>query len=243
MIPYFLNKFSNKIDGVIHVGAHHGQEIIHYRKYTFEKIIFFEPIKEIFDELIQNIKDEKNVECHNFGLGSSNDNKIIYKSTGNQGKSSSVLSPDVHLKVQPNISFDDTEEIIIKRFDSLGMRTLNFLVIDVQGFELEVLKGFGEELEKVEFIFTEINTKYLYEDNALVEDIDRYLEKYDFVRVFTNIDCFNHYGDAFYVKLTNDTHKKSFYHQLGNKVNISNYYLYLKRIMYPKKLLKSIIKK
>ena len=62
MIPYFLSKFSNKIDGVIHVGAHHGQEIIHYRKFTFEKIIFFEPIKDIFDELIQNVKDEKNVE-------------------------------------------------------------------------------------------------------------------------------------------------------------------------------------
>ena len=122
-------------------------------------------------------------------------------------KSSSILEPNYHLKVQPNIHFNETEEITIQRFDDLGIDTLNFLTLDVQGYELEALKGFGDKLNDVEFIFTEINTKDLYSGNALVKDVDKYLKGYDFVRIFTNIDCFKYYGDAFYIKQTNNNYK------------------------------------
>ena len=153
-----------------------------------------------------------------------------------------LLSPEIHLLVQPDINFVDTEEIQIKRFDSLNIDTLNFLTLDVQGFELEVLKGFGNELEKVEFIFTEINTKYLYKDNALVGDIDEYLKEYNFIRIYTNIDCFNYFGDAFYIKKTNKKYKKNFLKKIINRINISNYYLYINKLLYPKKIIKSIIR-
>ena len=46
--------------------------------------------------------------------------------------------------------------------------------MDVQGFELEVLKGFGNELNLVKFIFTEVNRDYLYENNVLIYDLDRF---------------------------------------------------------------------
>tara|TARA_B100001029_G_scaffold39339_1_gene30477 strand:- start:9133 stop:9867 length:735 start_codon:yes stop_codon:yes gene_type:complete len=243
MLPNFLNKFSKEIDGVIHVGAHIGQEFVHYNKHNFDKVLFFEPQKDIFKRLINNVENYDNVECYNFALGSMEENKVIYKSQGNQGLSSSVLPPELHLEVQPDISFLDTEEIEIKRFDSLDVDILNFLTLDVQGLELEVLKGFGEALNKVEFIFTEINTKYLYKDNALVGDIDAYLKGFNFVRVFTNIDCFNYFGDAFYIKKTNKIYKKKFLEKIINQINISNYYLHIKKLIYPKKLVKSIIKK
>ena len=241
MLSNFLYEFSEEIDGIIHVGAHTGQEVDQYSKYK-NKIILFEPQKDIFNELIQNVNNQKNVKCYNFALGSKNEKKAIFKSEGNKGLSSSILSPELHLLVQPNISFTDTEEIQIKRFDSLNIDTLNFLTLDVQGFELEVLKGFGNELEKVEFIFTEINTKYLYKDNALVGDIDEYLKEYNFIRIYTNIDCFNYFGDAFYIKKTNKKYKKNFLKKIINRINISNYYLYINKLLYPKKIIKSIIR-
>ena len=171
MLSNFLDEFSKEINGIIHVGAHTGQEVNEYSKYK-NKIILFEPQKDIFDKLIENVSKNPNVNCYNIGLGSKNEKKIIHRSEGNEGKSSSVLSPEIHLLVQPDINFVDTEEIQIKRFDSLDIDTLNFLTLDVQGFELEVLKGFGEKLKSVEFIYTEINTKFLYKENALVSDID-----------------------------------------------------------------------
>ena len=210
MLSNFLDEFSKEINGIIHVGAHTGQEVNEYNKYK-NKIILFEPQKDIFDKLIENVSKNPNVNCYNIGLGSKNEKKIIHRSEGNEGKSSSVLSPEIHLLVQPDINFVDTEEIQIKRFDSLDIDTLNFLTLDVQGFELEVLKGFGEKLKSVEFIYTEINTKFLYKENALVSDIDKYLKDYNFIRVFTNIDCFNYFGDAFYIKKTNKKYNGPLY--------------------------------
>ena len=242
MLSNFLDEFSKEINGIIHVGAHTGQEVNEYSKYK-NKIILFEPQKDIFDKLIENVSKHQNVNCYNIGLGSKNEKKIIYRSEGNEGKSSSVLSPEIHLLVQPDINFVDTEEIQIKRFDSLDIDTLNFLTLDVQGFELEVLKGFGEKLKSVEFIYTEINTKFLYKENALVSDIDKYLKDYNFIRVFTNIDCFNYFGDAFYIKKTNKKYKGTLLKKIINLINISNFYLHIKKLLYPKRLIKSFLRK
>ena len=242
MTPYFLNKFSDDINGVIHVGAHLGQEVEDYNNYNLKKIILFEPQQSIFNQLLLNTKGLDNVNCFNFGLGSFNEKKTIYKSMENEGKSSSVLQPELHLSVQPNIKFDESEEIEIKRFDSLNIEALDLLTIDVQGLELEVIKGFGNKLNRVKYIFSEINTKYLYKNNALVSDIDSYLSEFGFERIYTNIDPFKYYGDALYIQKTNKNYKKSTIKQLTNKIVISNLYLNLKKIFYPKKFIKTIFK-
>ena len=242
MISIFLEKFKHDINGIIHVGAHLGQEVEQYTKYDVSKIYLFEPQIEIFNNLVKKMKRYENVSCFNIALGSQNQVNTLYKSEGNEGKSSSILEPNYHLKVQPNIHFNDTEEITIQRFDDLGIDTLNFLTLDVQGYELEALKGFGDKLNDVEFIFTEINTKDLYSNNALVKDLDKYLKRYDFVRIFTNIDCFKYYGDAFYIKQTNKNYKISYLNLLIKDIIISNFYLNLKKVFYPKKLFKLILK-
>ena len=242
MLNNFLEKYSSEINGIIHVGAHTGQEVSAYSKYK-NKIILFEPQRNIYKELLKNTKKVEHIECYNFALGSKNEKRKLYKSEGNKGLSSSVLTPELHLKVQPNISFKNFEEIEVKRFDSLNIETLNFLTLDVQGFELEVLKGFGEKLSDIEFIFTEINTKFLYKNNALVSDLDEYLKDYDFVRVFTNIDCFNYFGDALYIKKTNNDFEKKYLKKIINIINISNYYLNLKKLQRPRKLIKKVLRK
>tara|TARA_X000000368_G_scaffold331006_1_gene268119 strand:+ start:19 stop:750 length:732 start_codon:yes stop_codon:yes gene_type:complete len=240
MISIFLEKFKNEINGIAHVGAHLGQEVEQYLKFNVKKIYLFEPQNAIFNNLLKKMNNYENVKCFNIGLGSKNQSNTLYKSDGNEGKSSSILEPNYHLKVQPDIQFNETEEITVQRFDDLGIETLNFLTIDVQGYELEVIKGFGDKLNDVEFIFTEINTKNLYSDNALVKDIDEYLKQYNFIRIFTNIDCFKHYGDAFYIKQSNKNYKKPFLDFLIKNIVISNFYLNFKKIFYPKKLIKLI---
>ncbi len=242
MTPYFLNKFSEDINGVVHVGAHLGQEVENYNKYNLKKIVLFEPQENIFNQLLLNTEGLDNVDCFNLGLGSVNEKKTIYKSLENDGKSSSVLQPELHLSVQPNIKFDESEEIEIKRFDSLNIDALDLLTIDVQGLELEVIKGFGNKLNSVNYIFSEINTKYLYKNNALVSDIDSYLYEFGFERIYTKLDPFKYYGDALYIQKTNKNYKKNTIKQHTNKIIISNLYLNLKKILYPKKLLKTIFK-
>ena len=54
MLDYFLENFSKEINGIIHVGAHSGQEVLKYKAYD-KKIILFEPQKSIYKELLKNV--------------------------------------------------------------------------------------------------------------------------------------------------------------------------------------------
>jgi hypothetical protein len=76
----------------------------------------------------------------------------------------------------------------------------NFLNLDIQGVELKALKGMESYLDSIDYIYTEVNSDYVYKDCALVTEIDDYLKQFNFVRVETQW-CENfRWGDAFYVK-------------------------------------------
>ena len=77
------------------------------------------------------------------------------------------------------------EEVDVKRFDELIINDVNFLVLDVQGFELEVLKGFGEKIKSIDFLFTEINKNFVYKNNVLIDELDQYLKNIGLVRFST----------------------------------------------------------
>jgi hypothetical protein len=61
---------------------------------------------------------------------------------------------------------------------------------------------FGEYNEikvPLDYIITEVNREVVYENNAMVGDLDNYLSKYGFERVETSWDG-GTWGDAFYIK-------------------------------------------
>jgi hypothetical protein len=76
----------------------------------------------------------------------------------------------------------------------------NFLNLDIQGAELKALKGMEDYLNKVDYIYTEVNKDYVYKNCALVEELDEYLKKFNLFRVETYW-CENlQWGDAFYIR-------------------------------------------
>jgi len=117
------------------------------------------------------------------------------------GQASSILKPGLHAELYPYIEFTESENIEIKRFDELGLGNVRFLNIDIQGFELEALKGCEKFLgNKIHYIYTEVNRKHVYKNCALIQEIDEYLEKFDLVRVKTRWwNMFTPWGDAFYI--------------------------------------------
>ena len=56
----------------------------------------------------------------------------------------------------------------------------NFINIDIQGYELEALKGLTDQLIYLDYIYLEINFSELYKNCSKVKDVDRFLEKYSF---------------------------------------------------------------
>ena len=196
-----INKFNLKISGVIHIGAHYGQEYIEYVKHNIENIIFFEPLKNNYNVLLNNIKLNDNVKAFNLALGNIEGNVEMYVESANKGMSSSILKPHVHLTQYPNIIFNNKEIVEINKLNNISYdrNKYNFINIDVQGYELEVFKGAISSLKNIDYIMTEINNVYLYENGALEDELDSFLLNFGFRRVETYW-AGGTLGDALYIK-------------------------------------------
>jgi FkbM family methyltransferase len=196
-----LQKFNLNIKGVIHVGAHVGQEYDAYKKQGITKIVWFEPVKETYQKLVFNLPP--NSLTYNIALGNEEGEKEMYIETVNGGQSSSLLEPGTHLETYPNITFDSKQKVQMFRLDSFAFPdTLNMLNMDVQGYELEVLKGAVNTLNHIDIIYTEINTEDVYKGCVHVDQLDEFLGTRGFERVFTQMAC-KSWGDALYLKRKN----------------------------------------
>jgi FkbM family methyltransferase len=192
-------KYNLNIAGIIHVGAHYGEEISEYVENGVSDIIVFEPLSECFDILTQKVVTlNANIQGYQVALGSSTGTATMYLSD-NEKQSSSILKPKVHLTHHPYVKFDGTEEVEVNLLDNFDTRNCNFLNMDVQGYELEVLKGAVQTLNRIDYLYCEVNRDEVYENNAYVEEIDEFLSTYGMSRVETNWSG-EIWGDAFYIK-------------------------------------------
>jgi FkbM family methyltransferase len=192
-------KYDLKIKGVLHIGAHVGQEYKTYERLGINNVMFFEPIQHTFNRLKENVGDKAILV--NIALGNIEGEVEMFTETINQGQSSSVLKPEYHLVQHPNIKFNGREIVKITKLDNFieHKENYNFINVDVQGYELEVFKGGSEYLKAIDYIMTEVNRAELYKNCAQIGELDNFLSEYSFERVETTWDG-GTWGDAFYVK-------------------------------------------
>jgi FkbM family methyltransferase len=194
-------KYNLNISGVIHIGAHYGDEVFDYIRSGINNIILFEPLLENFNILERNLSNANaNIKAYQVALGREEKTEKMYLSS-NDAQSSSILKPKKHIEQYPYIHFNKTEEVEVKTLDSFNIQDANFINIDVQGYELEVFEGGKETLNKVNYIHSEVNRDEMYENNAMIYQLDEFLYRYNFNRVETYWpDEKLGWGDALYIK-------------------------------------------
>jgi len=193
-------KYNLNIKGILHIGAHFGQEYTLYNEMGVKDIIFFEPLPHVFEQLKNNVGDKAIL--INTALGNMIGDVEMNVETANQGMSSSVLEPALHLRQYPHITFNSKVTVPISKLDYVMETQLgdyNFICIDVQGYELEVFKGSTDYLNKVDYIVTEVNRDEVYNGCVRVETLDTFLGNYGFTRVETDW-VGGIWGDALYIK-------------------------------------------
>lgn len=189
-----------KINGIIQVGANSGQEISIFEKYT-NNIMLFEPNKSLYEYLKINYN---NYLIYNYALGNS-DEELDFYVASNNGESSSILKPKNHTILYPNVTFEKPLKIKVRRFDNLmeelklNIDDFNVLISDTQGYELQVLKGFGNLINNIELIICEYIDSNLYENDSKLEDIKNYLIKYNFY-LYDIFDVNNGAGNLVFIK-------------------------------------------
>ena len=123
---------------------------------------------------------------------------------------------------------DNQEVIYVDTLDSFNIHDINILCIDVQGYELNVLKGSINSLNNVEALVVEINRKELYEGCPHVSEIDNFLKDFDYVRIVTKWwKKTIPWGDALYIKKNKITLMKLVITTLANFINQKNITFYI----------------
>jgi FkbM family methyltransferase len=195
-----LKDYNLKINGVLHIGAHWGQEYQEYLDNGIKDVIFFEPIESNYKKLRELMP--MGVRCENIALGNETGQKNMYVETANGGMSCSVLEPGTHLTSYPNITFDLRESVRMDKLDNIDFERTRFdmINIDVQGYELEVFKGAVKTLPFIKLIYTEVNTNEVYKGCCLMVDIDNFLRDFGFRRVLESFPLSPTWGDAIYIR-------------------------------------------
>jgi FkbM family methyltransferase len=187
------------IKGVLHIGAHHGEENSVYDDLAIQNRIFFEPLSDNFKKLHENIGSRFPLIKKALGVSSCEIEMYVEKANG--GQSSSILKPSLHLVQYPHITFPEKEMVEMVRLDDVDFERneFNFINIDVQGYELEVFKGGIQTLENIDYIMTELNIEELYENCSRLHQVEEFLGRFGFKLVKTNWAGFT-WGDGFFIK-------------------------------------------
>ena len=195
---YICDRYRLDIRGIVHVGAHYGEEIDRYKARGVTKIVCFEPLKENFDVLCALHGGDATL--FNVALGRDTQQVDMFLAS-NERQSSSVLPPGDHVRDHPRIAFEGTERVEMTTLNSFrdDLGGCNFLCIDVQGYEYEVLVGADEVLPAIDYLYLEVNRGETYRGNRLVQDLDQLLD------VFTRVEtewAARTWGDALYIRTT-----------------------------------------
>ena len=186
-----LDRFGVLPSRVLHVGAHEAEEADLYARWGAE-VLWVEANPTLANRLKQR---GLNVVC---GAAWSSAGPLTLHVASN-GHSSSVYPMGLHTIRHPDVHTVGTLQTEGFRLDSLPFLP-DMLNLDIQGAELEALKGAVGLLGGVRWVYTEVSSEELYVGQSLVPELDRWLGERKFVQVAAEWTD-RGWGDALYVRM------------------------------------------
>ncbi len=171
---------------ILEAGAHIGIDTLAMAKeWKNATIHAFEPESQLFRKLQKNTEGIPSIHIYPLALADKTDEVDFYISSGQSDGSSSILKPKKHLDIHPQVIFEDKKSVQAITLDDWSMQNgitkVDMLWLDLQGYELPVLKNSLSILRGVNVIYTEVNLIENYENNALYNELKIWLQEQGFV--------------------------------------------------------------
>ena len=168
MVLEFLKDRLPENPVIIEAGAHEGFDTKRMSLIWPGGIIYaFEPIPMVLSVLKKNLDTIRNVRVIDLALSDQNAVSKMYVSTGRSNGSSSLLKPKDHLKIHPDVYFEEeitVQTILLKDFlDKNELKVIDFMWLDLQGMEFKVLSASSSILKSVGYIYCEVSLMETYE--------------------------------------------------------------------------------
>lgn len=190
---FILNENNRKIN-IFDVGANTGEFASEIDKiFNNYNIFCFEPNIHAF----QNLKkiEKTNIKTFNIGFGAKNDYLYLFEPCSDKNKKGSQLSSLYNRKIFS--SWTDVEilkhKVKIETLDDFcninGINSIDYLKIDVEGHEFEVLKGAKKYLSENKICAGQFEFGSTFDDSGVnIVDIIEYLALFSYSVYFTSIE-------------------------------------------------------
>lgn len=167
--------FSEGLATVVDIGANKGQFALAARKWAPKaRIVSFEPLYDAATTFRNVFKEDSKVTLHQAAIGTQTGKTTIHVSAANDSSSLLPITPlqerlfpgtreirTETVKTGPLSAYIDPDEIVHPAM----------LKLDVQGYELEALRGCEDLLNQFSFVYVECSFVELYAGQALADDI------------------------------------------------------------------------
>ena len=161
-------KFINRTGNAIDIGAHVGFWLKDMCNH-FDYVYAFEPIEEVRHCLSRNVT-AMNYKTYSFGLGAKNDVINVNYNPTETGNT--------------HASKDGNQTITIRKLDDMNLPKIDYIKVDTEGFEIEVLKD-GENMikEYKPFVHVEVKERILQKQGISSNDVEDYLTSINYKEV------------------------------------------------------------
>tara|TARA_B100001559_G_C16412010_1_gene580810 strand:- start:254 stop:931 length:678 start_codon:yes stop_codon:yes gene_type:complete len=205
-------KYLNKLDieKIIDIGAHKGEFLENMLK--IEKInsfYAFEPQKNIFNELNEKFLNNRKITMFNCAMDEEiTKKKLKINKLSSTSSLAEINEKSLYLKfknflTQAKSNFEYEYEVqtstVDKIFESISLKK-TLLKIDVEGFEINVIKGSKIKLKEIPFILIENQFGNHYKNNNFI-DIIKLLSKENFKIHKKFVFPTMHYQDVLFKKI------------------------------------------
>ena len=188
----FLSNY--KIDLIVDVGSHKGEFLNNTIPHiSFKKAYTFEPQRKVFDILKNNLINDNRILHNNIGISDRGGKKRITINKLTSTSSMSDLNENSFFLKLKNFLLKqkkekETYEVETTTIDDYfkGFDLQNSLLkIDVEGHELNVLKGTKNTIKKISFVLIENQFFNIYKDNN-IKECDDFLKsnQFDLIKKF-----------------------------------------------------------
>lgn len=169
---------------VYDIGAHNGEFASFLAKIRNVSMIYcFEPVPEIFSDLVKKTRKFGNIECFQVALGNQASKCRMYVNDFTPSSSMLKMGP-IHVEEKPFTKNTHEEEVqMVTLEEAVQMYKLpypDFIKIDVQGFEDRVIRGGENIVSRAKFCMLELSLVKLYEEGVLITEMNSMMRRLGF---------------------------------------------------------------